>query len=128
METNCVAVVEGDREIRAMVVDVHGLRHGNKVVISVSASETVVAISIEDDGPSVPADALACLGAPFQRFDPSRSRETGGAGLGLAIVQTLVERDRGSMRFGNVAPHGLRGIHRYSRGDIQPPAAMPAGT
>jgi signal transduction histidine kinase len=93
----------------------NGLRHGNAVAISAQASGETVDILVEDDGPGVPADALAGLGIPFQRFDPSRSRETGGAGLGLAIVRALAERDHAQVTFAQGSATGLRVTIRYPR-------------
>ena len=93
----------------------NGLRHGNAVAVSAHATGETVDIVVEDDGPGVPADALAQLGIPFQRFDPSRSRETGGAGLGLAIVRALAGRDQADVIFTPGSPAGLRVMIRYPR-------------
>ncbi|RSV33978.1 HAMP domain-containing protein [Sphingomonas sp. ABOLE] len=120
-----LAPVPADRAIAATplalrrVLDnliVNGLRHGTRVVVTAAAAgDASVAITVEDDGPGVPAAALSRLGLPFQRFDPSRSRETGGAGLGLAIVRALAGRDRASVRFEQATPHGLRVVLHYPR-------------
>lgn len=93
----------------------NGLRHGNAVTVSARASGEAVDIVVEDDGPGVPTDALAGLGIPFQRFDPSRSRETGGAGLGLAIVRALAGRDHAEVIFAQGSATGLRVTIRYPR-------------
>jgi signal transduction histidine kinase len=95
----------------------NGLRHGSAVTISAHASGETIDIVVEDDGPGVPAEALARLGIPFQRFDPSRSRETGGAGLGLAIVRALAGRDQAEVIFAQGASAGLRVTIRYPRAD-----------
>lgn len=91
----------------------NGLRHGSHVTVTAQAGGATVDIVVEDDGPGVPAEALSSLGLPFQRFDPSRSRETGGAGLGLAIVRALAGRDRAEVVFEPGASSGLRVILRY---------------
>ncbi|BAI97376.1 two-component sensor histidine kinase [Sphingobium sp. TA15] len=93
----------------------NGLRHGTCVTVAAQAHGAAVDIVVEDDGPGVPAEALSRLGVPFQRFDPSRSRETGGAGLGLAIVRALAGRDRAEVFFEQRAPNGLRVVLRYPR-------------
>jgi len=95
----------------------NGVRHGSSVTISVQPGGDKVGIIVEDDGPGVPAEALARLGSPFQRFDPSRSRETGGAGLGLAIVKALAGRDHADVIFSQRFPTGLRVAILYSRID-----------
>lgn len=94
----------------------NGLRHGDAVAVSAHATGETVDIVVEDNGPGVPADALANLGIPFQRFDPSRSRETGGAGLGLAIVRALAGRDHAEVIFTQGSPTGLRVTIRYPCG------------
>jgi signal transduction histidine kinase len=93
----------------------NGLRHGSHVTIAAYARGRSVHIVVEDDGPGVPDEALPYLGLPFQRFDPSRSRETGGAGLGLAIVRALAARDQAEVTFERATPHGLRVTLRYLR-------------
>jgi signal transduction histidine kinase len=62
---------------------------------------------IRDHGPGVPEAALSQLFEPFFRVDESRTRNTGGAGLGLAISQRAVELHGGRMRASNARPHGL---------------------
>ena len=54
-------------------------------------------VVVEDDGPGVPADAVEKLFTPFYRVDPSRSRETGGLGLGLMLVRQIVEAHGGTI-------------------------------
>jgi two-component system sensor histidine kinase CpxA len=66
-----------------------------------------VILTVSDDGPGVPEEALAQIFDPFYRVDISRARETGGAGLGLAIVKTCVESCGGRVSCHNRAPHGL---------------------
>jgi signal transduction histidine kinase len=48
-----------------------------------------ISISVLDRGPGIPEDRLDAVLQPFYRLEGSRSRETGGAGLGLAIAQQL---------------------------------------
>lgn len=104
-------IVESDpvalRRIVANLVD-NGLRYGDNVRIDVAAVGTSIRMMIEDDGPGVPEQALTRLGRPFERLDPSRDRETGGAGLGLAIVLALAERNGIEVGFENAETGGLR--------------------
>jgi two-component system sensor histidine kinase AdeS len=63
---------------------------GSRLEVQVRADDALVHISLADDGPGWPAAAPEMLAQPFRRGEESRSRETGGAGLGLAIVQAVV--------------------------------------
>jgi len=66
-----------------------------------------VRITILDHGPGVPAAALSRLFDPFYRVDDARTRQTGGAGIGLAICRRALELHHGEVRAHNVEPHGL---------------------
>lgn len=94
------------RRIMANLID-NGLRHGGTVSIRAAAVGEKVLVNVADNGPGVSPDALGQLGEPFGRLDPSRDRESGGAGLGLAIVRALAERDGASVRFANRPEGGL---------------------
>ena len=56
-------------------------------------------ICVADDGPGVPPEHVDRIFDRFYRADPSRSRSTGGAGLGLAIARQLVELHGGTIRY-----------------------------
>jgi two-component system, OmpR family, sensor histidine kinase CpxA len=60
------------------------------VRISATASGDTVNIVVEDDGPGVPETELTKLFEPFYRTDRSRTRDTGGTGLGMAIVDSSI--------------------------------------
>jgi signal transduction histidine kinase len=64
-------------------------------------------VSVRDNGPGVPESALPLLFKPFYRVDDSRGTNTGGMGLGLAIVRNAVAVHGGTVSAKNVAPHGL---------------------
>ena len=53
-------------------------------------------IKVEDDGSGIPAEQRATIFDAFVRLDPSRDRATGGFGLGLAIVQGIMQAHKGS--------------------------------
>ena len=66
-----------------------------------------VEITVSDRGPGVPREHLQRLFEPFYRADPSRSRRTGGTGLGLMIVRRAVEAHDGSVRAESAPEGGL---------------------
>lgn len=68
---------------------------GTTVAITAQRTEGTVTISVADQGPGMPPEALPHIWDRFTRIDPSRSRESGGSGLGLAIVRKAVEAIHG---------------------------------
>lgn len=66
-----------------------------------------VFITVEDDGPGVPPESLSRLGEPFFRPESARTRESGGAGLGLAIVRSSIAACGGEVQFSNRTPRGF---------------------
>ena len=64
-------------------------------------------MQIDDDGPGIPPGEQERMFEPFVRMDPSRSRETGGVGLGLATARSIVRAHGGDITVQNLEP-GLR--------------------
>ncbi len=64
-------------------------------------------IEVRDSGPGVPAEMLDQLFEPFYRPEPSRDRQSGGVGLGLAIVQTCIQACNGHVAARNLEPTGF---------------------
>jgi len=62
------------------------------------AEAKIVEIRITDRGPGIAADDLPHVSTPFFRADRSRSRNTGGIGLGLSLTRRIIEAHRGSLR------------------------------
>jgi two-component system OmpR family sensor kinase len=63
---------------------------GTKVTVSVSREPTGARLRVADDGPGIPEELRARVFERFTRADASRTRDSGGAGLGLALVQAIV--------------------------------------
>ena len=79
-----------------------------KVAVDVTPGPTEIAIVVEDEGPGVSEEILPLLGERLFRVDSSRSRSTGGHGLGLSIVRAVVRRHGGSVAFERAKSGGLR--------------------
>ena len=72
-------------------------REEGTVHVRVRHEEDNVVIDVEDTGTGIPADALDSIFNRFYRVDKARSRQAGGAGLGLSIVHEMVERNFGTI-------------------------------
>ena len=86
-------------------------RHTGKtdpVRITLSKERKFAVLIIEDGGTGLPAEAYARGIQGFRRFDESRSRETGGTGLGMTIMNSIVEAHSGSMAIGPSELGGLK--------------------
>jgi two-component system sensor kinase ParS len=80
----------------------------SRVRLTVERHDDRTVISVEDDGPGVPADQRERLFEPFTRAEGSRGRDSGGVGLGLAIVKSVAEWHGGEARIGESALGGAR--------------------
>ncbi|MDH3281826.1 MAG: ATP-binding protein, partial [Gammaproteobacteria bacterium] len=65
-------------------------------------------IIVTDDGPGIPASEITRVFEPFYRVEKSRSRETGGAGMGLAVAQAIARNHGGEIRLRNLPEGGLQ--------------------
>jgi two-component system, OmpR family, sensor histidine kinase BaeS len=81
---------------------------GGTVRVTARRNGAGVKIDFEDSSPGVPADALPRLFERFYRVEGSRSRANGGAGLGLAIVRSVVEAHGGTIEAAASSLGGLR--------------------
>jgi len=70
---------------------------GGKLTVSLSREEDNAVLKITDTGMGIPQDAIEHIFERFYRVDKARSRATGGSGLGLSIVRTIVRRNRGEI-------------------------------
>ncbi len=70
---------------------------GGEVVLEVSADTTHAYLKVHDSGPGIPEESLNKVFDRFYRAEASRSRATGGSGLGLSIVKALIELHGGQV-------------------------------
>ncbi|MEH6933552.1 sensor histidine kinase [Bacillus sp. JJ783] len=70
---------------------------GGKVMIKVKSDKKQVMVEIKDTGIGIPDEEKKNIFEPFYRADKSRSREWGGSGLGLSIVQNIITKHNGNI-------------------------------
>ena len=75
----------------------NAITYGGAAEVGLQTEQGGVVLTVEDGGPGIPPEAREQVFAPFFRLEPSRSRDTGGAGLGLAVARTVVHRHGGEI-------------------------------
>jgi signal transduction histidine kinase len=85
----------------------YSLADSRAVELSLEEHDETVAIVIKDNGPGIAAEELGNVFEPFYRLDRSRSKKTGGYGLGLSICQKVVAAHNGSI---TLQPNPERGL------------------
>jgi signal transduction histidine kinase len=95
------------RALRNLVAN--ALRYGGgKARVALLRKDGAARIRVDDDGPGIPEGEIAAMLEPFRRGDPSRNKETGGAGLGLTLARAIAEQHGGSLALSNRPEGGLR--------------------
>jgi signal transduction histidine kinase len=98
----------------------NAVRHAhNRVEVEAFLDHDQAVISVSDDGPGIPAEDRERVFERFTRLDDSRGRNSGGAGLGLAIVRELVTRAGGTVTLTEAEPPW------NTRVELRLPAAQP---
>jgi signal transduction histidine kinase len=86
----------------------NAVKYGKAASAAIQSTPKTIEIIIDDEGPGIPEQELSRVFDPFYLLEESRSRETGGVGLGLAIAQSIVQAHRGELVLSNRPTAGLR--------------------
>jgi signal transduction histidine kinase len=76
------------------------------VQLNVSKEDNELVIRVQDHGPGFTSEQALRIGEPFYRGDPSRTRDTGGSGLGLYLAKLVAEAHGGSLRLSDTYKDG----------------------
>ncbi|MDB5442933.1 MAG: sensor histidine kinase [Phenylobacterium sp.] len=110
VETGEKVILEGDpmalRRLFANLLD-NAVKFGGGARARVFRRDANAIVEIDDDGPGIPAQDGERVFEPFYRREPSRNRQTGGAGLGLAIVRSIARGHGGDVALVNRLGGGL---------------------
>jgi len=90
----------------------NAVRYGKRARVGLVREGEEAVVRVDDDGPGIPVDKLEEVFEPFVRLDPSRSSETGGVGLGLAIARGIARAHGGEVSLVNRPEGGLRACLR----------------
>jgi len=94
----------------------YALPDSGPVTLTAADGEAAVTFAVDDDGPGIPEEALGSVFEPFFRVDPSRSRKTGGFGLGLPLCKRIVEAHGGTIRAERRPGRGSRFVVTLPKG------------
>ncbi|EXJ14746.1 Signal transduction histidine kinase [Imhoffiella purpurea] len=85
----------------------NAVKYGGGVRVDLREESDGRVIRIDDAGPGIPEEELERVLDPFYRLESSRSRETGGTGLGLSVARTIVHAHGGTLTLSNRPEGGL---------------------
>lgn len=116
-----IAFVDPDR-VQQVIINIldNAIKHSNhyaEVSLQVDQTEAFVEIVVTDDGEGIPEEDIPYLFDRLYRVEKSRSRQSGGAGLGLAITKEIMESHGGSIHIYSELGKGTRVVMRLPRGD-----------
>jgi signal transduction histidine kinase len=94
------------RAIRNLIDN--AVKYGKKATVAIKLTPKSIGITIDDEGPGIAEQELSRVFEPFYRVEESRSPETGGVGLGLAIALSTVQAHGGEIILSNRPAGGLR--------------------
>jgi len=85
----------------------NAVKYGERAEVAITSDQKLVTVQVRDFGPGIPEGHLADVIRPFYRVDSSRNLDSGGLGLGLAIVQNVIQSHGGSLSLLNLPEGGL---------------------
>jgi signal transduction histidine kinase len=84
--------------------------YGDRVTVQVEDTLECLMVRVLDEGPGIPELELEKVFEPFHRLEASRSRETGGTGLGLTIARNIAQMHGGDIKLHNRPEGGLEAV------------------
>jgi signal transduction histidine kinase len=108
-------VILGDRlALRRIIANLadNAIKYGHAAHLSTAVDGVHVTLTVDDEGSGIPETRRQAMMEPFSRLEASRSRDTGGAGLGLAIARGLTEAHGGALAIAGAPSGGARVIVR----------------
>lgn len=92
----------------------YALPNSRPVELDVQQVDQTVVVWVRDDGVGIPESQMSSVFEPFFRVDPSRSKKTGGYGLGLSICKRIIEAHGGTIKVENNPGRGVSFVLTFS--------------
>ncbi|WP_240002267.1 sensor histidine kinase [Oleisolibacter albus] len=86
----------------------NAVKYGTRAEVGITEAGDTVMVTIDDHGPGIPDAEFDNVFRPFFRLEASRSRDTGGTGLGLSVANDIIRAHGGEIRLANRPEGGLR--------------------
>lgn len=91
----------------------NAVQYGERAKVSILDMGTSIELCVEDEGPGIPPERLSEVLQPFTRLEQSRSRRTGGIGLGLSIADAIARSQGAELILHNRPTGGLRAVVQW---------------
>jgi signal transduction histidine kinase len=95
----------------------NAVKYGQRASVAVADDAAQLQITVADEGSGIPEDQLERVFEPFYRLESSRSRDTGGVGLGLSVARDIARAHGGELTLRNRAGGGLEAVVTLPRRD-----------
>jgi two-component system osmolarity sensor histidine kinase EnvZ len=99
-----------EQALRRAITNVieNAFHYGKTIAVKLESDNKYLELSVEDDGPGIPADKRDDVFKAFYRVEESRNKETGGVGLGLSIAKDVFVSHGGTIQLSDSELGGLR--------------------
>lgn len=106
-----VSAIQGrEQALRRAFTNVieNAFHYGKTIAVKLESDDRHLELSVDDDGPGIPADKREEVFKAFYRIEGSRNKETGGVGLGLSIARDIIVSHGGTIELTDSSLGGLR--------------------
>ena len=106
-----VSAIQGrEQALKRAITNIisNAFTYGKNIAVALESNNNKMEITVDDDGPGIPADKREDVFKAFYRLDESRNKETGGVGLGLSIARDIITSHGGKIELSDSELGGLR--------------------